>query len=169
MAALTVVEGTTKFYRIDLAAVPDRVQNMSDVFSKKKRSEVMSKIRARGNKETELAMVSILRTCHITGWRRNLSLFGKPDFAFRQERLIVFVDGCFWHGCPKHANMPRNNRSFWTRKLNANKHRDRVVTRHLKKSGWHVLRIWEHELAAANSVRIRVQTALERAATQKMK
>jgi len=67
----------------------------------------------------------------------------KPDFVFRQARLAVFVDGCFWHGCPKHATKPKNNASFWRRKLSANKKRDRLVTRTLRRAGWHVFRIWE--------------------------
>jgi DNA mismatch endonuclease (patch repair protein) len=71
---------------------------------------------------------------------------GKPDFVFRRERLAVLVDGCFWHGCPKHANMPANNRAFWKKKLTGNKVRDKVVSRALRKDGWTVIRIWEHEL-----------------------
>jgi DNA mismatch endonuclease (patch repair protein) len=117
-----------------------------DVFTKKKRSEVMSKIRGRGNKETELALIAIFRTNKITGWRRHPNVFGRPDFVFRKERIAVFVDGCFWHCCPKHSNMPRNNRAFWKRKLDANAARDRAVTRHLRADGWRVLRIWEHDL-----------------------
>jgi DNA mismatch endonuclease (patch repair protein) len=56
------------------------------------------------------------------------------------------VDGCFWHGCPKHATRPKNNRAFWRRKLSANKARDRLVNRTLRRAGWRVLRIWEHSL-----------------------
>jgi DNA mismatch endonuclease, patch repair protein len=120
---------------------------MPDVFTKRKRSEVMSRIRGRGNMETELALLRLLRTHGIAGWRRNQPVLGKPDFVFRSARVAVFVDGCFWHGCPRHANMPANNRAFWRRKLAANKLRDRFVSRALRRQGWHVLRIWEHELA----------------------
>ena len=120
---------------------------MSDVFTQAKRSEVMSRIRGRGNKATELALAKLLRARGITGWRRHQSLFGKPDFTFRKERVVVFVDGCFWHGCPTHSNMPVNNRTFWENKLGANKCRDRLVTTTLHGQGWRVLRIWEHELA----------------------
>ena len=74
---------------------------MTDVFSKKKRSQVMAAIRSKGNKTTELRLASILRAHGISGWRRHQPLFGKPDFVFRRERLAVFVDGCFWHGCPQ--------------------------------------------------------------------
>jgi len=127
---------------------------MSDVFTKAKRSEVMSRIRGRGNKDTELALAKLLRRHGITGWRRNQPVFGKPDFVFRQVRLALFVDGCFWHGCPKHATKPANNRAFWRRKLSSNKTRDRLVTRTLRKTGWRVLRLWEHELAKKNETRL---------------
>ena len=147
---------------------------MPDVFTKAKRSEVMSRIRGRGNKDTELTLARLLRAHKITGWRRHqlvrvavecswLSVERKhtsprpspqrgegvrvrPDFVFRQARLAIFVDGCFWHGCPKHATWPANRAAWWRRKLHANKARDRLVTRTLRKAGWRVLRIWEHEL-----------------------
>lgn len=107
----------------------------------------MSRIHGRGNKETELALAALLRAHGITGWRRHQRLFGKPDFSFREDRVVIFVDGCFWHGCPKHSNTPVNNRSFWETKLSANKRRDRLVTKTLRQQGWLVLRIWEHDLS----------------------
>jgi DNA mismatch endonuclease (patch repair protein) len=120
---------------------------MPDVFTKTKRSEVMSRIRGSGNKDTELALIQLLRQHHITGWRRNQPVFGKPDFIFPAAKLAIFVDGCFWHACPTHSNMPTNNRAFWKRKLTANKLRDKLVTRTLRSQGWQVLRIWGHDLA----------------------
>lgn len=127
---------------------------MADVFTKAKRSEVMSRIRGRGNKDTELALAKLLRRHRITGWRRNQPVFGKPDFIFKQVRLALFVDGCFWHGCPKHATKPKNNHSFWRHKLSANKKRDEIVTRTLRRAGLRVLRVWEHELARKNQARL---------------
>jgi DNA mismatch endonuclease (patch repair protein) len=126
---------------------------MADVFTQKKRSEVMSRIHGRGNKETEVALAKLLRVAGLRGWRRHQSVFGKPDFIFRTAKLAVFVDGCFWHRCPQHSNMPANNRAFWRRKLSANTARDRLVTRTLRLRGWRVLRIWEHELARKNEAR----------------
>jgi DNA mismatch endonuclease (patch repair protein) len=136
---------------------------MSDVFTKAKRSEVMSRIRSRGNKDTELALAIFFRRHGITGWRRNLPVFGKPDFIFPKLKLAMFVDGCFWHGCPKHATKPKNNRAFWHRKLSANKTRDRLVNQTLRRAGWRVLRIWEHELARKNEARLlnRIRRALD--------
>src|ERR1035441_10294503 len=122
---------------------------MADVFSKSKRSEVMSRIRGRGNKDTELGLAKLLRRNKITGWRRNQKIFGKPDFIFRQARLALFLDGCFWHGCPKHGTQPAGNRSFWKKKFARNIARDRLVNRALRRAGWRVLRIWEHDLHRA--------------------
>ena len=135
---------------------------MPDVFTKAKRSQVMSRIRSRGNKDTELALAKLLRRTRIFGWRRNKRVFGKPDFAFSKLKLAIFVDGCFWHCCPKHSSLPEGNRSFWRRKLMANKRRDLLVSRTLRRAGWRVLRIWEHELARKNEKRLvrRIQRAL---------
>ena len=122
---------------------------MPDVFTKAKRSEVMSRIRGRGNKDTELALAKLLRAHHVSGWRRNQRVFGKPDFIFHKLKLAIFVDGCFWHGCPKHGTQPKGNAAFWRRKISRNQSRDRLVTRTLRARGWRVLRIWEHELHRA--------------------
>ena len=133
---------------------------MPDVFTKAKRSEVMSRIRGRGNKATELRLMAIFREFGINGWRRHQPVFGKPDFVFPQQRVALFVDGCFWHGCPKHSNMPANNRAFWMKKLTGNQTRDRLVTRTLRKNGWRVLRVWEHKLRSPDRVITRVRKAL---------
>lgn len=79
---------------------------MTDVFTKAKRSAVMSLIRSRGNHTTELRHIALMREHGITGWRRNAPVFDKPDFIFRAAKLAVFVDGCFWHGWPRHATKP---------------------------------------------------------------
>ena len=119
---------------------------MADVFTRQKRSQVMSRIRSQGNKETEVALLSILRTNKISGWRRHLPLPGKPDFTFRKEKLVLFVDGCFWHGCPSCYRRPSSRTSYWDRKFRRNKRRDREVGRVLEIKGWRVIRIWHHEL-----------------------
>jgi DNA mismatch endonuclease, patch repair protein len=83
---------------------------MPDVFTKKKRSQVMALIRSRGNRDTEIKLASLFRAARITGWRRHQPLPGRPDFIFRRERLAIFVDGCFWHGCRWHCCMPKSRR-----------------------------------------------------------
>ncbi len=133
---------------------------MSDVFTKKKRSQVMAAIRSKGNKATELKLVSILRAHGITGWRRHQPLPGKPDFAFRRERLAVFVDGCFWHGCPRHGRKPSSNRRYWLPKLKRNKQRDRNVSKKLRNGGWRVVRLWAHTLNNPEAVARRLASEL---------
>lgn len=133
----------------------------SDVFSRAKRSDVMARIKGRGNRETELALMAIFRANGIKGWRRHLPITGRPDFVFPRVRLAVFVDGCFWHGCPTHANEPVNNRAFWRAKLAANRARDLFVSRALRAEGWRVMRIWEHELKVSG--RRRLHTKLQKA------
>jgi DNA mismatch endonuclease (patch repair protein) len=137
---------------------------MSDVFSKKKRSKIMAAIRSRGNKATELKLISIMRTAGITGWRRrHQSLPGRPDFIFPRQRLAVFVDGCFWHGCRHHCRMPQGNHQYWQRKIARNTDRDHSVTRLLRSRGWGVLRIWGHALASPDKVASRITSNLSAA------
>src|SRR5438477_8834803 len=107
----------------------------------------MAAVRSKGNRETELRLVDILQAAGITGWRRHQPLPGRPDFVFRAERLAIFVDGCFWHGCAKHCRRPASNAEYWRKKIAGNMARDRATARLLKKSGWRVLRIWGHALA----------------------
>jgi DNA mismatch endonuclease (patch repair protein) len=135
---------------------------MPDIFTKKKRSAVMSRIRGSGNKDTELRLIAIFHAHRIIGWRRNSKLPGKPDFVFPFQRLAVFVDGCYWHGCPKHYTRPKSNRAFWDAKIARNRQRDREVNRLLKGKGWRVLRIWEHALTRKNERRTaaRIERAL---------
>ena len=114
----------------------------------------MSRIRGSGNKATELKLVVIFRIHGVTGWRRQAAVFGKPDFVFPKLRVAVFVDGCFWHGCPIHATQPKQNAAFWFTKIERNKARDRLVTRTLRAQGWRVMRIWEHELKRKNEKRL---------------
>ena len=71
---------------------------MADVFSKEERSSIISKVRSKQNKSTELRMISIFHDLGIKGWRRNYKAIGHPDFVFLEKRIAVFVDGCFWHG-----------------------------------------------------------------------
>jgi len=129
---------------------------MPDIFTPEKRSAVMAQIRGKGNKDTELKMIALMREHGITGWRRNQKLPGKPDFVFRKERIALFVDGCFWHGCPKpkHAPLPKTRADWWAAKLARNKARDLEVNRHLRKAGWRVFRVWECDLTRINRPKV---------------
>lgn len=118
---------------------------MADVFSPEKRSAVMAAIRGSGNKSTEERLRRLFREAGITGWRRKHPLPGRPDFAFPKLRIAVFVDGCFWHGCPKCFVPPKSRQDYWEPKIQRNRARDKSVAKELKKRGWKSLRIWEHE------------------------
>ena len=71
---------------------------------------------------------------------------GCPDFVFVERRLAVFVDGCFWHGCPRCGHYPRTRGAFWKAKIDRTRDRDRERNKELRKRGWKVLRFWEHDL-----------------------
>jgi len=117
-----------------------------DTVSTQERSRIMAKVKARGNKSTELKLIKIFRECSIKGWRRNYPLIGKPDFVFPKPRLAIFVDGCFWHGCQEHCRLPESNRDYWVAKINRNRKRDKLISKELRKKKWNVIRVWEHEL-----------------------
>ena len=127
-------------------------------------TRTVARIRGSGNKDTELRLIALFRAHGITGWRRNARVFGKPDFVFRPAKVAVFVDGCFWHGCPRHATKPANRAEWWAAKLERNAQRDRTVTRTLRAAGWTVLRVWECALTRKRSARTvgRIVRALER-------
>jgi DNA mismatch endonuclease (patch repair protein) len=112
---------------------------------------------------SELRLIKIFREFHITGWRRNQPLFGKPDFTFKRERVVVFVDGCFWRGCLKCYKRPGSNQEFWDTKIGNNRKRDGRVSRELRREGWKVVRIWQHQLNKSAVVAKRFIRALESA------
>ena len=119
--------------------------SLVDVFSKKKRSLVMSGIRSKHNRSTEQAFIEFLKAFRITGWRRHYSLQGRPDFAFPKLKIAVFIDGCFWHRCPHcyDGHLPMQNRHYWVQKLTRNKRRDNRNNRILRSLGWRVFRVRE--------------------------
>lgn len=136
---------------------------MADWLSREQRSHNMASIRSKGNATTELAFVRLLRNAKVSGWRRQVNLPGKPDFVFSSRRVAVFVDGCFWHGCPRCYRLPDDNRPYWKAKVLANRRRDRRQTRELRSLQWRVLRIWEHALkseAGRERILLRLQNAL---------
>src|ERR1035438_2640571 len=110
------------------------------------RSRVMAQVRSQRNRSTEWRLRSALVRAGIRGWTLNAAdVTGRPDFVFPTQRLAVFVDGCFWHGCPKCKRVPSSNTSYWDRKIERNRSRDRAVNATLRRDGWRLLRIWEHQ------------------------
>src|SRR5947207_14088363 len=139
---------------------------MADVFNKANRSRIMATVRSTGNKATELWLVDVLRDNGIKGWRRHEKLPGKPDFVFKREKVAVFVDGCFWHGCPRHLRQPESNREYWFAKINRNIIRDRETTKTLRRLGWTVLRLWEHDLKNQAKIVCVLRAALGKTTTR---
>jgi DNA mismatch endonuclease, patch repair protein len=120
------------------------------VFDRARRSQVMRAVRSKGNRSTELALVNAFRAYRITGWRRHAPIVGKPDFIFRSSRVAVFVDGCFWHGCPSCGSVPESNVEYWKNKISRNILRDRRQVAQLRARGWTVIRLWEHNAKGRN-------------------
>ncbi len=104
----------------------------------------MSRIRGR-NTGPELTLRRALWSLGLR-YRLHRKMPGRPDIVFVKRRVAVFVDGCFWHGCPLHAVRPKSNGRFWTRKLRKNKERDKEVDEILTSEGWTVMRYWEHQI-----------------------
>lgn len=126
---------------------------MADIYSKVKRSEIMSHIKNRGTQPEE-KVASMLRALRVR-YRRNVkSLPGEPDFVVSSVKMVIFVHGCFWHNhsnC-KRANLPKTNRRFWKIKIESNKRRDKRIARLLRKQGWHVITIWQCSLRDPDKV-----------------
>lgn len=106
----------------------------------------MASVKSANNKSTELRFLSILKEKGITGWRRNYSVTGRPDFVFPRLKIAVFIDGCFWHRCPNHCRLPASNKDYWNSKIERNRIRDKKTSKALREKGWTVIRIWEHEI-----------------------
>lgn len=123
---------------------------MTDVFSPSERSAIMRNIKHRGNKSTEVKLISIFKHNSIVGWRRNYPVIGKPDFVFLKCKIAVFADGCFWHGHHCRNITPKQNDDYWKRKLQRNRERDKKVNELFVSRGWRVLRFWECDIQNGN-------------------
>lgn len=119
-----------------------------DPLSESERSERMSRVRGKGNRSTEGLVEAALVAAGIGGWIKHPNdVPGRPDFYFPEIQLAVFVDGCFWHACPKcQRRMPTTRAEFWRKKIDGNRRRDQRIRRQLWSQGYHVMRIWEHDL-----------------------
>ncbi|MGO8243527.1 very short patch repair endonuclease [Rhizobium johnstonii] len=118
---------------------------MADVLTTEQRRLNMSRNKGR-NTRPEIKLRSALHAAGLRFRIHRRDLPGSPDIVFPAARIAVFVDGCFWHGCPIHGAKPKTNEEFWASKLARNRLRDHEVGLQLSGLGWHVLRIWEHEV-----------------------
>lgn len=118
---------------------------MPDVLTKEQRSYNMSRIRSKDT-GAELRLRSMLRERGLRNYRIYYDLPGKPDIVFTKMKLVIFVDGCFWHKCPIDFVMPATRTEFWMKKIESNIRRDKETDEMLRKEGWSVLRFWEHQI-----------------------
>ncbi|MGG3467343.1 very short patch repair endonuclease [Neobacillus pocheonensis] len=117
---------------------------MADKFSAEVRSNIMRSIRSTTKLEEIVCKELWQRGLR---YRRNVKdLFGKPDIAIKKYKVVIFLDSCFWHNCPIHGHLPKSNVEYWKKKLYRNAKRDYTVNNHYYEKGWHVLRIWEHQV-----------------------
>jgi DNA mismatch endonuclease (patch repair protein) len=123
-------------------------------------SESVSHRMSRQARRDTAPELELRRELHRRGLRFRVSLSpvrhvrSTPDLVFTRSKLAVFVDGCFWHSCPKHGTMPAANRDWWRQKLERNEARDRATDEALAAAGWRVIRVWEHETAPDAADRI---------------
>jgi DNA mismatch endonuclease, patch repair protein len=108
------------------------------------RSANMRAISSQGNRSTERKLRGMLVSGGYSGWRLHAKdILGTPDFFFAEAKLAVFVDGCFWHGCPQCGHVPKTNSGYWRQKIEKNYVRDQSITRKLRRRGYRVIRVWE--------------------------
>jgi DNA mismatch endonuclease (patch repair protein) len=122
-----------------------------DRVTRKVRSKIMASVRTSGG-TTERKMEKILRLRGLRGYRKQWPVTGKPDFAWPKAKLALFVDGCFWHGCPRCDRQSKSNSDFWKPKIVSNRRRDRRVSRRLRQEGWSVLRVWECRISEGRTL-----------------
>ena len=118
---------------------------MVDILTKEQRSYNMSRILAK-NTQPEISFRKLLSSSKVRGYRIHYKLIGKPDIAFPKYKIAVFIDGCFWHKCPKCFIEPATRKKFWMNKINSNLKRDKKVNSVLKKKGWKIIRFYEHQI-----------------------
>jgi DNA mismatch endonuclease Vsr len=113
----------------------------------KQRSAIMRAVPAK-NTSVELLLRKALSAAGVRGYRTHAAKVpGNPDIVFGRLKVAVFVDGCFWHGCPRCYRAPSTNQTYWRMKVQRNQDRDKAVTAQCSNQGWTVVRIWEHDIA----------------------
>jgi len=136
---------------------------MVDNLKPEDRRKTMQAVKGKGTR-LEKRLFSMLAGMKLKGWRRNASdVTGKPDVVFDGSRVVIFIDGCFWHGCPYcERKLPETNRDYWERKISRNVERAKAHYQRLVNDGWVVVRIWEHEMSNPDSrkeIRLRIRQA----------
>ena len=130
------------------------------------RSRIMAAVKPTGTR-TEKRLARILWQNNIRGYRKHWHVPGKPDFAWPGIKVAVFVDGCFWHGCPRCKRISASNRVFWEQKIRRNRYRDKQISTLLRRDGWRILRIWECTVSSPRTLQRIVSTLRHRRAERK--
>lgn len=118
---------------------------MTDKISPEARTRTMRAVKSKDSK-MEVKFRSALWRDGLRFYKNVKKLPGKPDIVFSKQRIVVFLDSCFWHGCPQHLRMPASNADYWQPKIERNKNRDTQINTYYSENNWKVFRIWEHEL-----------------------
>jgi DNA mismatch endonuclease, patch repair protein len=134
-----------------------RAEKTTDVLTPEQRSWCMSRIKGKDTKP-ELCLRKALWALGLR-YRLGAGVAGRPDMVFKSAKVAIFVDGCFWHRCPRHGVMPKHNRDFWRKKIEGNVERDRRVNDRLRGEGWKVLRFWEHDVESDLEIVLRTVVA----------
>jgi DNA mismatch endonuclease, patch repair protein len=135
---------------------------MADNLKPEDRLKTMQAVRGKGTR-LEKRLWAMLAGMRLKGWKKNAeSITGKPDIVFTNQRVAVFIDGCFWHGCPYcHRKLPKTNQEYWERKIKRNVALAKLHNRQLRRDGWNVIRVWEHEMSDTTKIKIKILHALE--------
>jgi DNA mismatch endonuclease (patch repair protein) len=131
---------------------------MSDNLNPDDRKRTMQAVKSKGTR-LEKRLFAMLTGLGISGWKKNVqNIKGKPDVAFLNQKIAIFVDGCFWHGCPHcQRKLPQTNRAYWKKKIKRNIELAKFYNEQLNLEGWTVIRIWEHELIDTTQLRSRIK------------
>lgn len=144
-------EARSRMQDVRVARTTTSTPAMRGLYKRKRRRSPLSKSEqmARVSKTATTPEMILRRTLWARGFRFRVKsrLPGTPDLFFGGPRVAIFVDGCFWHGCPDHGSIPSSNIAYWEPKLRRNQERDARVNLELRAAGWAVLRFWEHEIA----------------------
>lgn len=117
---------------------------MADKMSKEQRRKTMQAIKSQSHLENTVSKALWKKGIRF---RKNVqSLCGTPDIVIQKYKVVIFIDSCFWHGCPIHGNRPKPNQEFWNKKLDRNIERDAEITQYYKDKNWNIMRVWEHDI-----------------------
>jgi DNA mismatch endonuclease (patch repair protein) len=144
--------------RILKTILPNGFENVSQ-----QRSKLMSRVRGKGNKSTELSLRLTLVRAGIRGWQMHpKSVVGCPDFYFPRNKLAVFVDGCFWHACKRRGHVPKTRSSFWSLKFARTRRRALKVAKKMRQQHIAMVRFWEHDIKRDPGLAVQKITDLRR-------